>query len=369
MGGERKTNSVSDKEPQYGEDIDRVRELFADGKLHLPKEANEISEYGYAHIKRLFCRGILLRTREQLNFNYVEEYRGKKKWCRIRGYAYISAESPLLGQNNTLEWEFKQTEGGTQDTTIEKRLVDEEVYQDFVEWYHFLEKSLGKRPKLWKYNPITGDLVIRRIPLNGNRSFTVNMHRKGTIQVRIACTGFRNEIKTLRELDGTLAVIRGFLSTDKTDEEIKSDWHPARYSPEGVQIETPWFNVGVKVSEVKEYWRMYFTEGRIKNEQIPMETAPLSDLRKKLQINGETKEAIMLLAKQNEVIQRQNASIMQSNEIFGKNLQKHVKAVENISKASEDMSKFTEKGMAVLDGINAGVQKMVELLEKLGKKL
>ena len=240
-------------------------------------------------------------------------------------------------------------EGTTGFHDVLLQFEDDEVYQDFVEWYHFTEKLLGKRPKLWKYNSKTGDLVIRRIPLDGNRSFTVNMHHKGTIQVRIACTGFRNEIKTLEELDAINEVIlRGFLKTDVSEEDIKSDWHPARYTPEGVEVEAPWFNVGVKVSEIKEYWRMYFTEGRIKNEEIPMETAPLSDLRKRLQINGETKEAVMLLAKQNE-------SVMQSNVMFGEKLEK--------------FGMNLDKHLAVLDRIDDGIRKFTKIVDKLGKKL
>lgn len=117
-------DSDSDKQPQYGEDIDRVRELFADGDSHLPKEANEISDYGYAHILALFRRGVLLRTREQLNYSHVEEYRGKAKWCRVRGYAYVLADSPLLGENNTLERRFERTERWTLVTTIEKQMLN-----------------------------------------------------------------------------------------------------------------------------------------------------------------------------------------------------------------------------------------------------
>lgn len=114
---------VSVSQPEYGEDVDCVRELFADGRPHTPKEVTTISQYGYAHILALFHRGTLLRTRDQLNYTYVETHGKKAKWRRIRGYMYILAGSPLLGQNNTLEWEFKRTERWTLVTTIEKRLL------------------------------------------------------------------------------------------------------------------------------------------------------------------------------------------------------------------------------------------------------
>jgi len=129
FGGDRlKLVSVSQQE--YGEDIDRVRDLFADGKPHLPKEATKISQYGYKHILALFQRGILLRTRDQLNYNHVETHGKKAKWCRIRGYAYIKADSKLLGPNNTLEWEFPQTERWTHITTMKKQLLSFINYEE-----------------------------------------------------------------------------------------------------------------------------------------------------------------------------------------------------------------------------------------------
>jgi len=132
---------VSVSQHEYGDYMERVRELFADGKPHLPKEANEVSEYGYVQIKRLFYQGFLLRTRDPLNYSYVETHGKKAKWRRIRGYMYIRADSPLLDENNTLEWEFKRTERWTWVTTSEKRLLHFINYEQSEE----LQKDHYKR--------------------------------------------------------------------------------------------------------------------------------------------------------------------------------------------------------------------------------
>jgi len=245
---------------------------------------------------------------------------------------------PKITLQQIMETMFGAGATGLHDILLQ--FVDMKVYRDFLRLY------VNKK----QYNPTTGDIVLRRVPLDGNRSFTVNMHRKGTIQVRIACTGFGNEIKTFKEFDNIVKAIKVFLATNVPDEEIRSSFHVARYTPEGVEIETPWFNIGANWAEAKEYWRVYFTEGRIKVEEIPTETMLLSDLRENFQAFGEVKEGITLLAQQVNELMDFKEALGEYNEQIRKHLE------------------YVEEGKETLKEIRDGIKRLTELV-KLQKSL
>lgn len=110
---------VGSSSSNYGEEIKRVRIFFRDGKPHSPREAVDLGSHVRHTIFKLFYRGFLLRTRDLMNYDYVEVHGNKAKWCRIRGYMYIWRQSKLLESNNAVKWKLKRTERLTMKTSLE----------------------------------------------------------------------------------------------------------------------------------------------------------------------------------------------------------------------------------------------------------
>ncbi|MCD6342038.1 MAG: hypothetical protein J7L83_04220 [Thaumarchaeota archaeon] len=106
----------------------KVYEFLGDGRPRMRHEIEDTTGLSGTHVsnilKLLWRRGHVLRSRDRICFDrVVGKPRIGKTWSRFRGHLWIRKDSPFLGPNKIVDYEFKKTERySLEEVTVKKQV-------------------------------------------------------------------------------------------------------------------------------------------------------------------------------------------------------------------------------------------------------
>jgi len=193
----------------------KVYEFLKDGKPRMRHEIKMATGLSGTHVsnilKFLWRRGMVLRSEGRICFDRVVEKRGVgKAWSRFRGHLWIRSDSPLLGANKIVEYEFKKTERYSLEDVKMRKVIK------FVEYVEERKKMVVTQQRILEVLKasdvaLTSQEIAKRCNANPKRVSTLlnKMYRNGLVIRRGYITRDGREVMFRGRINGYLYALPG----------------------------------------------------------------------------------------------------------------------------------------------------------------